>query len=684
MVASNSVNLRRDNKDHEGHRKLFHMNDFLDPQTIVLKGQDPSSEPNEQEIQAMNISAFFNVGRKIFFWGDEITQHYADALHDNFHKHEDARIHFLSSVSLEGFVTCNARDASFRDCLELFLNTTINYNDVFIVGNFLGQHYGQVLNSISNEAALSEELSNIFDVVLQLFPGIILYHSQGPNRNAEESMNNRIQLLNNLVYQIIDNTRITYVDSYYFLTKYPKHEFATDGQHHPGVLSIEVLNQLGTALTLQDDPGYVFHRKRGMVRTDPDNQEGIPATIFLPSSDLTYYESQHQLSLFHGDRIACPDGWAQEYIDFHREALALLYANTKHAIDSLGIRVLVFKPHQQWNQGFADHIAGLERAFILAWCTRRLFFIDWEPVEDLFKRDIINWKFPKDVFDRLVDGHGDGYAIQYIHDRYQEPSVASYMHVLGFFPSDKTCSKPEQDILDTSSQPPLISLHSNRAASYETMQKSICGDCLKSIGLWEDNLFGCITQLLLQPSEDVLRPYWNVARAIVNTRRVIGIQARFGDHIFRSVGHGTEDEFLNLLMGRASCFHQLSAEGQEDAGMNPAHPIPVIRQDKYFLITDNMRLKDRALELYPTRFYVTAITPEHVVSNHTSATYAAVVAEWYLFSLATFHSIDPNSGIGRTSYAYAQSAHPTFSSRDTEGNCIPWRPKDLIHQGAFL
>jgi hypothetical protein len=117
------------------------------------------------------------------------------------------------------------------------------------------------------------------------------------------------------------------------LTKYFKRDVASDGLHHRDVLSLGVLNQLGTALALQDDPVYVFHRKKG----DPD---------FLPNSDLIYYESQHQLSLFHGDRITCPGSWAQEYIDFHRRALALLYVNAKQAIDSLGIRVLVFKPYQ--------------------------------------------------------------------------------------------------------------------------------------------------------------------------------------------------------------------------------------------------------------------------------------------------------------------------------------------------
>jgi hypothetical protein len=499
--------------------------------------------------------------------------------------------------------------STLQACLEEYFGNSTE-EDVLIIGSNYA-FTSICLYGTEDEAYATARMDvpESIEIILQTFPGIILYHSLGPVRadHPRPDEHRWIPALNNITKQAVENTRIIFIDTYSFLLD--KTSYFDDVIHHSGPPSEGVIDLFLDAVAAQD------------------------LYIFKPR--LSY--SSH-----------CGD-WAAEYISFHKKALQSLVKDPIYTMDVLGIKVLIYKPDLRFNQGFADRIAGLQKVFLLAICSRRLFFVDWPAIQGLFEDGDIVWKYP----DRLFATLDARFVMDYIHNEYDKTTMNNYIDFLG---------KNESQA--------LVSMHFNRAASAETLQSTQCGTDLKSFGMSENNLFGCTMRLLLKPKDEILRPYKNVVRAIKNTDQSIGVQVRFGDKVWENGGNNvdTEGTIQNLRM-RLECFRPYLSQG-------------AFRVDRLFLLTDNAEFKRRAKGLYPAQIYATKISPKHVGYSTSKNEYAEVVAEWYLFSLTTFHVIDANSGLGRTSYAYSLSNYPSFYIH--EGKCAPRWPKDLVNVGAKL
>jgi hypothetical protein len=500
---------------------------------------------------------------------------------------------------------------SLQSCLEVFFANATS-EDVLIIGsNYAFTSICQFGTEEQAYATARIDIPESIESVLQLFPGIILYHSLGPVRpdHPRPDEHQWIATINNITKQAVANTRIVFVDSYEFLLD--KTSQFDDVIHHSGPPSEGVVSLFLETIATQGLDILQTRRK------------------YAPR---------------------CRD-WASEYVTFHRGALQAFHRDPVHALDVLGIKILIFKPDLRFNQGFADRIAGLQKAFLLAFCSRRLFLVDWPAIQGLFEDGDIVWKYPNRTFAAL----NARFAVEYIHNEYDKTSMSDYISLL--------TEKGSQS---------LISIHFNRAASAETLQNTECGNLLKSMGLSENNLFACTMRLLLQPKDEILLAYSDIARAIQNTEHSVGIHIRFGDRVWRPGGHNLPIDMEGMMLNitrRIQCFKPYLSEDS-------------LRQDRFFLLTDNVEFKRRITELYPSKVYATTISPKHVAYSASQNEYAEVVAEWYLFSLTAFHVIDGGSGLGRTSYAYSFPDYPSFYLR--EADCVPRWPKDLVKDGAKL
>ena len=528
---------------------------------------------------------------------------------------------------------CQEYGDDVRTCfLSFFGNCTDN--DVLIVGS--NYAFTSTMQYGTEEEALAtaeQDIPASVEILLETFPGTILYHSLGPVQFSHERLDEHrwIPLLNNITKRAVASTRIVYIDTYgHLLDKRPLFE---DVIHHPGRPSEDVVNMFLEAAALQRDSSRL----------------------------LAAFQERWS-------RRCQATGWADEYIAFHRNALLRLKQDPLRAVLEEQIKVLVFRPFLNYNQGFADRLAGLEKAFLIAYCSNRVFLVDWPALQSLFQVSPVDWRYEPAFWEEVVNcvangsGVDDGGSsiIEYINDEFDTKPVKDYI---------KQFSRL--------SSVPLTSIHFNRAASKETLATTSCGSRLKEKGITDDNLFGCAIGLLLVPKNDVLQPHTQILAAISTTQYSVGAQIRNGDHVFDTDGDqagdlGIIDDTVHALVQRSVCFKPLIDEG----GSKPLGP------RRIFLMTDSARLRERAIVLYPTQFYVTNILPKHVAFSDSTQDHHDIIAEWYLFSMNEFHVLDRYSGLGRTSYAYALTEYPAFFRQGTE--CLARTPADLGNDGAML
>jgi hypothetical protein len=501
-----------------------------------------------------------------------------------------------TDIALPDYNLLDGCPGPVMNCLNSFFGNA-SESDVLIVGS--GYVYASICQ-INGENLMRElairEISDYVELLLK-FPGIILYHSLTPNIGHPD-FQACISLMNRVIHNAVSNTRIVYIDTNGYLMD--KTHLFKDAIHHPGTPSEGIFRIFMAAVARHYDLNQVLNR--------------------------------------HDQRGTCGN-WAQDYINFHEKAMNELRKTSTHATNVLDIKTLIFRPYLGYNQGFADRLAGLQRTFLLAFCTNRVFLVDWPVIQTLFEEDLIKWRYTSDIISNSSD-------TAYMNKEVDSHTIEYYLQEL---------ARPDS--------PSNYAMHFNRAASKETLDNSQCGARLKRLGMTVNNLFGCILRLLFKPSDVVLRPWVKTASDILNTNNSVAIHFRFGDKSFQSsIVKGQ----LNMTFEKAKCLE--SAVGYEPS--------------RFFLMTDSMTYKKKLIETYPQNFYHLDFQPRHVANSTDVVEYSKLIAEWFLFGLTDFQIIDPNSGLSRTAFAYSQNVHPAFFSRTK--NCKNFSIGDLVTEGAML
>lgn len=581
-----------------------------------------------------------------FFWGDVTTLNYANALLKLVHPDSCSRnscpLHkflfrtapstsnitpLLLGVGKNNNAWCASSDMA---CLARSVDQAIS-KDVLLMAvppEFYLHCTSKLASLESGESGRHAEVRNLLISLTHLFPGKVIIHSTGLEAQHGTHFNESCVEHVDIVVRnaTLTSDIVTYLNVRDVL-------FARGHAHDDG---IENLGNLGwqsnrmAELILQILECWASYfadtcrTPRSVNKSDGDNSN---LAAFL-------IDSHRNKTMQH-----CAN-FTNYFTQTHGSAVRRIQANTSAFFENGG-KVLIFKPHLKFNQGFADRMSGLTKAFLIAFCSNRTFFVDWPHIENMFISDPVNFTFPVPLFRE--------YNITRIVNEYDESPLDAHI-----------------DYMSDDKNSPIISIHFNRAASWEALFKSKCSHKLQNLDVTLDVLFGCTVRLMGPPQPSVISPFSNILVRV--QAGAIGVHYRYGDHTFK---HPSMDVSLAAasaqMAQRTACFRNTSL---------PLHFI--------FLMTDNNAMKANASQLSSSLPVITTqVQPQHVAAeNLPHEAYTDTLAEWFIFSLCSMHIVDKGSGFSRTSYAYSLSDNPVILSRD--GTCHMHFVRDMALWGAKL
>jgi hypothetical protein len=283
--------------------------------------------------------------------------------------------------------------------------------------------------------------------------------------------------------------------------------------------------------------------------------------------------------------------------------------------------------------------------FFTALITDRAYYAYWEPhnpfeLETAFEAPNINWTYDVDTFNRIYDNTSIMTSRRFLDTINVKHGYLDSMLFGGGADTNFTELWPES-VSDTNTIPQasfdspdkvnshqkLIEAISNRGYVLHTLRNSsIYPQYLNSMGLNEENIFGCITDFLFRPTIGSRR-FIDAYRYLLRLDSVlsIGVQIRTGDNNIIDPATGavggvdmhTYDYFFK-------CARQVSESRRQ-----PHHTKVV-----YFLVTDSATLRDQAIKLNDnpalsekyfgdksSRVLVTGLPIEHIERGEVTHSY---------------------------------------------------------------
>jgi hypothetical protein len=244
--------------------------------------------------------------------------------------------------------------------------------------------------------------------------------------------------------------------------------------------------------------------------------------------------------------------------------------------------------------------------FFTALVTDRAYYAHWEPhnpfeLETAFEAPNINWTYDLDTFNRIYDNTSVLTSRRFLDTINVKLRYLDTMLFGGGTDTNLTQLWPESVSITTATPPhkiilkkkcfsyQLIEAISNRGYVLHVLRNStIYPQYLNSMGLNEENIFGCITDFLFRPtigSRRFIDAYRNLLR--LDSVLSIGVQIRTGDSNIIDPNTGTTNIELETYDYFFKCARQVSESRRQ-----PHHTKVV-----YFLVTDSAVLRDQAVRL---------------------------------------------------------------------------------------
>lgn len=384
-------------------------------------------------------------------------------------------------------------------------------------------------------------------------------------------------------------------------------------------------------------------------------------------------------------------GWQPEYAAFHRNAVSSLSPSS---------RMLIFKTP---NSGVADRLAGLLTGFYAALLSKRAFFLsDWWTwgnvhvrLTDALDWQHINWTLPLRFEDQLQRDNTSYTMLDYINtDALFSPKGGA----------NKTRAEVEL-ILSNSSR---IVFQSNRANIYALLKNPPppALAAVKDLGILPQTGVYCAFHYLFKPKPEVvelLKPHVHVMHD--DNIIKIGIHIRTGDHGFSFYTRLEVDsdpyygKFFEcaadiekrILAGKGAGEQQQQAKTTTAS----AHPLPPAPRVVWYLISDNLALKQSAAKKYGDKLLWTTHDPMHIGINNDvndlrkrgPQSVQIAVADVLSLAKCDYFVLSHDSGLGKM--AALLSTHTPLDGRvysTSQSGCRPLSDAEMAesNQGARL
>ncbi|CAO3693501.1 unnamed protein product [Umbelopsis ramanniana] len=277
--------------------------------------------------------------------------------------------------------------------------------------------------------------------------------------------------------------------------------------------------------------------------------------------------------------------------------------------------------HHSGCGGLADRMMGMVSTFFTALITDRAYYAYWEPhnpfeLETAFEAPNINWTYDVDTFNRIYDNTSVMTSRRFLDTINVKLGYLDNMLFGGGADTNFTELWPES----------LIESISNRGYVLHTLRNSsIYPQYLNSMGLNEENIFGCITDFLFRPTIGSRR-FIDAYRYLLRLDSVlsIGVQIRTGDNNIIDPATGAVGVDMETYDYFFKCARQISESRRQ-----PHHTKVV-----YFLVTDSATLRDQAIKLNDnpvlnekyfgdktSRVLVTGLPIEHIERGEVTHSY---------------------------------------------------------------
>ena len=388
-------------------------------------------------------------------------------------------------------------------------------------------------------------------------------------------------------------------------------------------------------------------------------------------------------------------GWQPEYSAFHRNAVSSLSPSS---------RMLIFKTP---NSGVADRLAGLLTGFYAALLSKRVFFLsDWWTwgnvhvrLTDALERQHINWTLPLRFEDQVQRDNTSYTMLDYINtDPLFSPKGDA----------NKTRTDTELILSNLSSR---IVFQSNRANIYTLLKNPPPAlAAAKDLGVLPQNGVYCAFHYLFKPRPEVvelLRPHVHVLHD--DNIIKIGIHIRTGDHGFSFYTRleVDSDPYYGKFFECAADIEKriLAGKGagagaeqqqQQQTTTASAHPPPSpAPRVVWYLISDNLALKQSAAKKYGDKLLWTTHEPMHIginndvndLAKHGPQSVQIAVADVLSLSKCDYFVLSHDSGLGKI--AALLSTHTPHDGRvysTSQSGCRPLSDTEMAesNQGARL
>lgn len=303
--------------------------------------------------------------------------------------------------------------------------------------------------------------------------------------------------------------------------------------------------------------------------------------------------------------------------------------------------------------GLADRITGLVTVFLMSMLTKRTFMVGKRPelldLELVFDSPNINWSRPPDplwLFEPLqykAAKRNYNSSVLAAKEYYALNTIDDYRL------QDKLIRQNLNDLLGGSSKTTLIAI--NRGKTIRMWENPHHRDQLAKWGLNSYNTFGCLTNYLLKPKEEIFAPVHKIASKMLDPNPSIlkiAIQIRVGDWALAKESHSIN---IHQYRGYFHCAEQIEAFAKQKKEYSE-----VI----WYLASDSLPLREAAVKHYGIKVLTqTNGTLEHsakessvcAVGNNCAVSevgFRMAAAEWWLLGLANYYVITRYSGYGRT------------------------------------
>ncbi|CAM0141597.1 unnamed protein product [Umbelopsis sp. WA50703] len=273
--------------------------------------------------------------------------------------------------------------------------------------------------------------------------------------------------------------------------------------------------------------------------------------------------------------------------------------------------------------GLADRMMGMVSTFFTALLTDRAYYAYWEPhnpfeLETAFEAPNINWTYDMETMHRIYDNTSVMTSRNFLDTMNLKYPILNSM----VFPNG-----PDTNFTELWPES-LIESVSNRGFILNTFRQStLYPKYLHSIGLTEENSFGCLTDFLFRPTIGSRR-FIDAYRYLLRLDSVlsIGIQIRTGDSNIVDPDTGLDTTSLSTYDYFFKCARQVGESRRQ------AHHAKIV----YFLVTDSASLRDQAVGLNDdpvlskqylgdkdSKVLVTGLPIEHIERGQVSHAYTS-------------------------------------------------------------